>query len=337
MIHHSSIYTGNDELLALVSVFKSGLITYGEENRLFQQEFCDYIGSEYVKLTNSGSMAFFLILKALNIQNSDEILLPDYICKNLLGPIFANGATPILYDNEANSFLSSTEKILSKVTRKTKVVVINHTFGFIFKDIQELANQLPSDIVIVEDCCHAIISDKNHLKKFTRRGSLCCFYSFNATKLLAAGEGGAISSDDSIFISKLKKIRIGDNLSDLNCSIARIQLKRLDSFIARRKDIAEKYSQEFKCHLNRDFFDNSGLFFRYPLLIKENQAFWKSESIVYRKGVDSLLSHNMKVKNLPNAKKVFDKSVSIPIYPSLDDHAVIKIITETKKILQNEG
>lgn len=333
MIHHSNTYIGKEEVQAIDRVVKSGLISAGEECNMFQQDFSHYIGADFVKLTTSGSMAFFLILKALEIQESDEILLPDYICKDLLGPILAMGAAPVLYDNKDNSWLSSNKEILSRVTSKTRLVVINHTFGFVFKDIETLSKRLPSNVMIVEDCCHTIISDYNPLKKFTRNTSLCCFYSFNATKLLASGEGGAISSNDKSFFTKLEKIKIGDKLSDLNCAIAREQLKKLDSFIDRRKHIAEIYAQEFKSFLTRDFFESEGIYFRFPLMIKENHHFLGNKTVAYRKGVDSLLSEHIKVESLPNAKIVYERTVSIPIYPSLDDYMLSIIIGETKKML----
>lgn len=334
MIHHSNTSIGEAERRAVDRVINSGMITAGEENRMFRQEFCRYIGAEYVKLTSSGTMAFFLILKALDIKNGDEVLLPDYICKDLLGPVFAIGAKPILYDNKENSWLSSDEEILSKVTQKTRLVIINHTFGFVFKDIKSLSERLPVSVKIVEDCCHAIFSEKNPLKEFTRNSSVCCFYSFNATKLLASGEGGAISSNDKSFICKMEKMKIGDNLSDLSCAIASVQLKSLDNFIDRRRYIAEIYSEEFKSVLSRDFLDNAGIYFRYPLMISENQSFWGNKTVAYRKGVDSLLSGHINVETMPNAKKVYNKTVSIPIYPALDDKKVGKIVDETKKLLQ---
>lgn len=334
MIHHSNTNLAKEELLAVDRVINSGLLTAGEENRMFQKELKCYIGTEYIKLTSSGTMAFFLILKALDIQQGEEVLLPDYICKDLLGPVYALKATPVLYDNKVDSWLSSDEEILSKLTPNTKVVIINHTFGFVFKDIKSLFKRLPANVRIVEDCSQAIFGVNNPLKKFTRNYSVCCFYSFNATKLLASGEGGAISSDDGNFINKVEKIKIGDNLSDLNCAIARVQLKRLDSFIERRIYISEIYSKEFRNILSRDYFDNPGLFFRYPLLISENQLFWENKAIAFRKGVDSLLSEHIKVETLPNAKNVFERTVSIPIYPALDDKKIGIIVDETKKILQ---
>lgn len=334
MISHSNTFIANNEIHAINRVVRSGYITAGEENRLFRNEFSEYVGAEFVKLTCSGTLAFYLILKALDIKNGDEVLLPDYICKDLLGPIFSFGAHAVLYDNSVNSWLSSEEEILSKVSRKTKVVVVSHTFGFIFKDINSLTSRLPSQVKVVEDCCHAIFNKNDLLKFAINRSSLCCFYSFNATKFLAAGEGGAISTNDSELIKELGKIKIGDNLSDINCALARIQLKRLDKFIERRHQIAEVYMREFKDLLTKDYKHNYGLFFRFPLMIQGNKYFWTSNVVSYRKGVDSLLSEHLGIASMPNAKSALHLSVSIPIYPGLVDKNVLIVVSETKRILQ---
>lgn len=335
MIHHSKTFIDKEELMVLNKTVNNGMLSAGDENINLKKEFSHYIESDYIKLTSSGTMAFFLILKALDIQKGDEILLPDYICKDLLGAVFATGAIPTLYDNRVNSWLSSVDEILPKVTLKTKIVLVNHTFGFVFKEIETLANRLPSNVSIVEDCCHAIFGKNNPLKDFTRNYSLCCFYSFNATKLLTSGEGGAISSNDKNFIAKIEKIQIGDKLSDLNCAIARTQLRRLDTFINRRKYIAEIYLDAFKNLISSDFLTNAGIYFRFPLLINENQQFWKSKSVSFRKGVDSLLSEELKIQSMPNANNIFQKTVSIPIYPALDDTMIFEIILETKRLIQS--
>jgi perosamine synthetase len=334
MISHSNTFIANNEIHAIDRVVKSGYITAGEENRLFRNEFSEYLGAEYVKLTGSGTLAFFLILKALGVQIGDEVLLPDYICKDLLGPIIGVGARVVIYDNKENSWLSSEAEILSKVTSSTKVVLVNHTFGFRFNDINTLSSKLPSAVKIVEDCCHAIFSKRSLESLNVRSNSLCSFYSFNATKLLAAGEGGAISTNDEAFFKELQKIDIGDRVSDISCALARTQLKKLDKFIERRNKIASVYLKEFENLLTSDYQERFSFFFRFPLMIPDNEEFWKSKIVAYRKGVDSLLTQHLGLEALPNAKLVFDLTVSIPIYPGLPDKDVWTIVNETKKILQ---
>lgn len=333
MISHSNTYISYDEDNAIAKVLRSGLITAGEENKLFRNEFAEYVGADFVKLTGSGTLAFFLILKALDIGFGDEVMLPDYICKDLLGPIKCLGASAVIYDNKENSWITSESEIISKVTPRTKVVVINHTFGFTNNVVNFLSSILASSVKIVEDCCHAIFSKDKLKEQNIRRNSLCCFYSFNATKLLAAGEGGAISTNDNEFFKEVQKIEIGDKLSDINCTLARTQLKKLDEFIERRNQIASVYLKEFEFFISGDHRENYSSFFRFPLMISDNQNFWNSKIVSYKKGVDSLVSQHLGVDALPNAKKVFDSTISIPIYPSLVDKDVLTVITETKRIL----
>lgn len=334
MISHSKTYISDDENHAIRNLLNRGLIAEGEENRLFRNEFAKYVGADFVKLTSSGTFAFYLILKSLDIRFGDEVLLPDYICKDLLGPLISLGAHTVIYDNAKKSWLTSEDEILSKITNRTKVVVVNHTFGFAYNEISSLSARLPSKIKIIEDCCHAIFSKDCREKLKINTSSLCCFYSFNATKFLAAGEGGAISTSDNDFFKELQKIEVGDKLSDINCSLARTQLKSIDNFIERRNKIANLYLKEFAYLITSDHIEKHSLFFRFPLMIQKNENFWISKIVSYKKGVDSLLSEHLVVDALPNAKEVFNLTVSIPIYPSLLDKEVWTIVSETKRILQ---
>ena len=333
MINHSNTFIGKEDLNVVEKLIKNKSMTVGYENKMFQQELSSYLGSDFIKLTNSGTMAFLLILMALDIRKGDEILLPDYICNDLLGPIYALGAIPKLYDNQENSWLSSDKQILSKVTSKTKVVVVNHTFGFLFKDIDSLSSLIPSHVNIIEDCCHAIIGINNTLNKFTRKSSLCCFYSFNATKMLSAGEGGAISSNDIQFIKKINNINIGSKLSDINCAFARLQLNKMDYFISKRRNIANRYATEFPQLLEKNFLKQDSVYFRFPIITINPARFWQSKNVSYRKGVDSLLSSSIRIKAMPNANKMIETTVSLPIYPSMSDYEVEMVINDVKFIL----
>jgi dTDP-4-amino-4,6-dideoxygalactose transaminase len=332
LIQHSQTYLGKEEYLALYHLLDNGLLTSGKECEAFQKEFRNYIGAEYAHVTSSGTMAFYVILLALDVSLGDEILVPDYICKDVIGPILALGAIPVLYDNKYESWIASSNEIKAKVNGRTKVILVNHTFGFIFKEIEKLADEIASDIFIVEDCCHAIISKNSDYAKFTLKHSHCAFYSFNATKLLASGEGGAICTNNALIAKSLEKIKIGDRLSDINCAIARVQLKKLDYFLEKRSQIADRYLSAFSS-LRVAQSDLSGLNFRFPMLVKNNSGFWKSDKVAYRKGVDSLVSDWLGYTHQPQAFTVLEETVSIPIYPTLEPSQVNLIVDETHKLL----
>lgn len=332
MIQHSKTTLGKEEHSAITQLLAKGMVTSGKECEEFRNEFGSYIGAEYTQITSSGTMAFFRILMALEVSRDDEVLIPDYICKDVLSPILALGAIPVLYDNQKESWISSSNEIISKVTHRTKVILVNHTFGFIFKEIEDLKTVVSSNIFIVEDCCHSIISKNSQFNQFTLNNSHCTFYSFNATKLLAAGEGGAICTNDSNIAKSLERLKIGDRLSDMNCAIARVQLRKLDSFLDRRKEIADSYKSAFSSYIKTNP-ELVGLNFRFPIRVKNNVAFWSSDKVAYRKGVDSLVSDELEVSAQPNANSIFLETVSIPIYPSLRREQINLIIDETLKLL----
>lgn len=335
MIPHSRTTIGTEEVEAASKLLNSLNLAKGNISEVFKDEFKKYIGAEFVNLTSSGTMAFFLILKSLEVKNGDEVLLPDYICNSLLGPINALEASPIVYDNQLNSWISNEDQILKKVTKRTKAVVVNHTFGYTLNFLESLSKRLPDNVVLIEDCCHVIVNSSHELSKYVSKYSLCSFFSFNATKLLASGEGGAISTNNEKFASKISAYKIGDNLSNLSCSIALEQLKKLDYFLNKRKEIAELYISEFKNYLPSEFDYYSGIYFRFPILFSKNSEFWYSKTISYRKGVDSLISMSLNVKAQVNAYNILKDTVSLPIFPSLENFELEKIVSETHKLIRN--
>ena len=337
MIAHSRTSISKEEIEAVTTAVYNGNLTKGKGHFSLQEEFQEVIGADFVHLSSSGTMAFFLILKALDIKKGDEVLLPDYICNSLLGPILNLSAIPVLYDNEKDNWISSPDSIYSKISHRTRVLVVNHTFGRAFTGLKLLSETISSNISIVEDCCHVIIPRTSFLSQFIGKYSLCAFYSFNATKILASGEGGAISSNDEIFAHSVRAIEIGDNLSDLSCTLARVQLKKLNYFLDRRKEIATIYLEEFKEFVPNDCDVEYSIFYRFPLLISENEEFWTNKHIAYRKGVDSLLSQKLEIKSQPNALSVFERTVSLPIYPTLKSTELKLIIEETHKLILNGG
>lgn len=333
MISHSKTFLSEKNKLAILKVFNSGKLTSGECNSAFGKKLEETLEWEHVLLCSSGTSAFYKILLALGLRSGDEVLLPNYICNTLISPILLLGAKPIMYDNNENHWLSSKKDILKKTSPKTKVVLVNHTFGFQFEELGQLKKALPADVVIVEDCCHRIVRKSSTIEVNQENNSICSFYSFNATKYLATGEGGAIATNDTVFYNELEKFSIGDNLSDLNCALGLSQLEELDFFVERRREIGMEYYSNFSefipAHVN---IENSA-FFRFPILIEKNDAFWNDTQVAFRKGVESLLTNKIEELDLVNSKKIFDQTVSLPLYPSLTKSEVKLIVDVTDQLI----
>ena len=334
MIPHSRTTLNNKDLEVLLATCRRGFITAGKLNEEFESKLSDFLNVKGVRITSSGTMAFYRILNVLGIKSGDEVLLPDYICNTLINPIHKLGGKVITYDNNEDDWLSSPEQIMRSVSKSTKVVVINHTFGFVFQDVKKLKELLPEDVYIVEDCCHCLSPNRTIEKTQIGQDSICSFYSFNATKYIGTGEGGAISSNNEAFLDELDQYDLGDRLSDLNCSLGLSQLKQLPNFIIKRKEIAELYSARFgKAGILNNSQHQPSLYFRYPILVRENDKFWQSTEVTYRKGVDSLISEKLTQPSQPNAFKIMKQTVSLPIYPSLKKKETDKIIDETLSLI----
>lgn len=329
MISHSKSLITYKSKSSVSDTLNSGFLIKGQKHEIFKKKFSDLIEKKHVDITSSGTMAFFKILSAIGVSKGDEVLIPNYICPSLLGPINYLKATVILYDNQYNNWLSDIEMIKRKITKKTKVILINHTFGFLFKGIEELRNSISSKIEIIEDCCHALSPSSRIGNSKISKFSLCSFYSFNATKLIATGEGGAISSNDTTFFEKINRIKLGDNLSDLSCSLGIQQLDSYQEMLKKRLEIAKLYNQSFG--INNDNVDS--IYYRYPILVKDNQIYLVSDEISYRLGVDELISNHVESNECLNSERLLSKIVSVPIYPALDKDQIFFIIQYTKKIL----
>ena len=151
--------------------------------------------------------------------------------------------------------------------------------------------------------------------------------------MLASGEGGAIATDDRLFYEKICKIKLGDNLSDLSCSLGLQQIDSFQEMLDKRSEIANQYKQSFGFH----GLSHESLFYRYPILVSNNQVFLKSTEISYRLGVDELISDYINTQGVQNSKDLLLKIVSVPIYPALKGSEIKYIIQSTKKLIDAQS
>jgi len=321
LIAHSKPSLSNDEFNALKTIYFSNMISSGKEVEKFKKSLSNYLQKEYIEFFSSGTEALYNILLALEIKKNDEVLIPAYICESVKQAVLKIGAKPTFYDNKINSWISSYEEISRFVTKHTKAIIVNHTFGLRYiKDeilcIKELG------IPIIEDNAHFISNNKNDIEISNLFD--VSFYSFDATKLLTTGNGGAISTNNKYLIKNM--IFLDKGLSDLCASIGTIQLKKWeDILLMERKRIADIYLSKIS---NTKEFDS--IYFRFPIIVNNTEAFFNSKKVSFRRGVDKIL------KDLPNVKKNYKTTISVPIYPTLTKREIQIIIDETNRLLERQ-
>jgi dTDP-4-amino-4,6-dideoxygalactose transaminase len=151
-----------------------------------------------------GRVALYALLKALGIKEGDEIIIQAFTCLAVPNPIIWLGAKPVFVDIDPNTFNIDPSKIEEKITKKTKAIIVQHTFGVPAEidKIREIAKR--HNLYLIEDACHAIGSKyKGQLVGFLGDAS---FFSFGWGKPIVAGVGGCAIINNLEIENEMKKI-----------------------------------------------------------------------------------------------------------------------------------
>ena len=166
----------------------------GEHNLAFEKEFCEWNGNKYALFTNSGTAALHMCIVGCGIGAGDHVLVTAYSWSSSATCILHHDAIPIFVDINPETFLMDPDKIEAAITPRTKAVIPVHLFGSMADLDKILAIAQKHGIKVIEDCAHA------HGGEWKGRGvgswGDAGSWSFQQSKLLTSGEGGAITTND---------------------------------------------------------------------------------------------------------------------------------------------
>ena len=336
LIPHSKPTLGVEESRAVSEVIESGYIADGKIVNKFERAFAKFLGVEYALSTNSGTAALHLTLHAMGVGPGDEVIIPSYVCSALLNAVNYVGATPILSEIHPDTHNLVATDVKGRISNRTKVIIVPHLFG-LAADLKPL---LELDVPVIEDCAQSIGAAYNQRPVGTI--GVAALFSFYATKVITTGEGGMVvcnSGDIAARIRDLKtydkredyKVRFNYKMTDIQAALGIVQLQRLESIIRRRKAIAEEYTRAFNsCDLKLPPTDAGRIYFRYVLGLKMDSMPWIRElarmGIVCDRPIHIPLHRNLKISGYPVTENAWKQSLSIPIYPTLTDDEINRII-----------
>jgi len=327
---HSAPWIGARELDAAAWALSNGHVAHGSQARAFERELSTALDAPYVRVAGSGTEALVLALLAVGVESGDEVVCPTYVCASVTHAIRRCGAVPVLADNGRTWHITA-ESVQAVRTIRTRAVVAVHIFGMRC-DVESIA---ALGLPVVEDACQAF--------GLARKGSpaACAVYSFHATKCLTAGEGGAIATSSSALAGRIENLSAraaaSMRFSDLQASVARVQLSRYDEMRARRADIAAAYLDALPPALTapwREAASNGAVWFRAPLWMPRAvqhlavRLLFDGDGVAVRQGVDALLhrEHGRDDAQFPMATRAFDHTLSIPLWPAMLDDDVARVI-----------
>ncbi|MFZ5992730.1 MAG: DegT/DnrJ/EryC1/StrS family aminotransferase [Deinococcota bacterium] len=262
-----------DEIEAATRVLQSGKVNYwtGQEGRLFEKEFAEYVGTRYAVALHNGTVALELALYALGIGEGDEVITTPRTFIASASAAIMRGAKPVFADVDPDSGNITAETIEKVITSRTKAIIVVHLAGWPadMDPIMELANKY--GLKVIEDCAQA------HGAKYKGRsvGSIghVGAWSFCQDKILTTGgEGGMLTTNDPEVWSKAWSFKdhgksydavynrqhppgfrwlhedFGTNwrMLEVQAAIGRVQLYKLSQWVKRRRANAAALTAGFK-------------------------------------------------------------------------------------------
>jgi len=169
-----------------------------------EEEFKRYLGVKYAISFNSGRSALMAILDSLDIKKDDEVLLQGFTCNSAVNPILAKGAKPVFVD-VVDTINMDPEDLKKKITSKSKVAMIQHTFGWPAQidEILKIAKQ--NNLFLVEDCAHSL--GAKYKGKFCGTFGDVAFFSFGRDKIISSVFGGLAVTNNEEIGERIKNFR----------------------------------------------------------------------------------------------------------------------------------
>ncbi len=199
-------FATKDEMAALEDVLTSskwgGQPFPGKHAQAFATKFANLHTAKYAQCVNTGTVAIQASLKAIGLQPGDEVIAPAYTWEGTVGPVLLLGAIPVFVDVDPDTYCLDAKLIEKAITPKTKAILPVH-LGMRFADMDEILRiAAKHKLKVVEDCAHA----HGGMWKGKGAGSMGDLgaFSFQSSKLITCGEGGAVISNNLEYMEQVQ-------------------------------------------------------------------------------------------------------------------------------------
>jgi len=194
--------TESDDIrLAWKILFQPWLWRHGRKIQELEEEFREYLGVKYAFSFNGGRSSLIAILKSLGIGEGDEVLLQAFTCNAAVNPISWREAKPVFVDIDESLNLDP-EDLKRKITNRSRVVMIQHTFGWPAK-IAEVKNICQKhNLFLIEDCAHSL--GARYKKRLIGTFGDAAFFSFGRDKVISSVYGGMVVTNNERIAQMLK-------------------------------------------------------------------------------------------------------------------------------------
>lgn len=373
MIPYGKQTIDQDDIQAVVDVLQSDFLTTGPKIAEFEQIVADYVGAKYAVAISNGTSALHAACFAAGIEPGDEVITTPLTFAASANCVLYCGGTPVFADVDPKTYNIDPEDIRRKITDRTKAIIAVHLAGqpCDMDAIHSIARE--HGLIVIEDGAHALGS----VYKGKKVGSMSDMttFSFHPVKPITTGEGGMIVTDNEDFYKKMVLFRshgitrddsmmtrndgpwfyqqfdLGYNyrITDIQCALGCSQMKKLDRFLARRKEIVARYNEAFA--------DCDNIITPYQL--SDTESGWHLYIVQVKNCDRRQVFENMREKGIgvnvhyipvymhpyyqehgyenvhcANAEEIYSHIISLPLYPGLTSEQQDYVIDTLKSLCE---
>lgn len=357
-----------DDIQAVVDVLRGDFLTTGPNVANFEKAVCEYTGAKYAVAISNGTAALHAACFAAGIGPGDEVITTPITFVASSNCVLYCGGTPVFADIKPDTYNIDPEDIRRKITDKTKAIIAVHFTGqpCEMDEIHAIAKE--HNLLVIEDAAHALGADY----KGTKIGALSDMttFSFHPVKHITTGEGGMIMTNNEELYQRLvlfrshgitrdeklmtrneggwyyQQLDLGYNyrITDIQCALGVSQLKKLDRFVARRRELVARYNEAFAdienivCPMQEEGCNNS--WHLYVVQVPNRKEVYdklKEAGINANVHYIPVYKHPYYQENgyadvcCSNAEELYAHMISLPLYPDLTDAEQDYVIERVKR------
>lgn len=358
-----------EDIQAVVDVLRSDYLTTGPSVAEFERVVADYVGAKYAVAIANGTAALHAACFAAGIGEGDEVITTPITFAASANCALYCGAKPVFADIKADTYNIDPADIRRKITERTKAIVAVHYTGqpCEMDEIHQIAKE--HKLIVIEDAAHALGADY----KGRKIGSVSDMttFSFHPVKHITTGEGGMITTNDEALYQRLvlfrshgitreetllhenqgpwyyEQLELGYNyrITDIQCALGISQMKKLDAFVARRKELVQRYqdafSKEKQIITPTVAAGCNSSWHLYVIQVADRRSVFES----LRSAGIGVNVHYIPVYHHPyyqahgyadvhckEAEKLYEGLISLPLYPGLSDEEQDYVISKVKEL-----
>ncbi len=368
MIPYATQWVDDEDIAAVAQALKTAYLTQGPLVDEFEAKTAAYCGAKYAVAFNSGTSALHAACFAAGLKAGDEAITSPITFVASANAVLYCGAKPVFADIDLQTINLDPIEVAGRLTAKTKALIPVHYAGqpCEMAALSKLAKE--RNLTVIEDACHALGAEYKGSRIGASKYSDMTVLSFHAVKHITTGEGGMILTNNEDLYRKLVMFRthgitrdpalmaeknpggwyyemqmLGFNyrLTDFQCALGISQLKKIDSFVARRREIVVRYQAAFRdisgLSTIRENDDCRSAWHIYPVMVKGDRrtvfdrlrdkgiginvhyipVYWQPyyQQMGFQKGL------------CPRAEAYYQSTITLPLYPKMNDREVKTVIS----------